>query len=198
MKKWYFVLFLISFLIVSFLFCWDFKPEEAEVKGLNTIPFENEPNITITPELNISRFFPYVISSNNIPGTPQSVFIELWGENGNGDTTCWDYYVDGRCGSSNLIKNMTYSDGLWSTGNIYPDSIYPEIYFASSEITWKNTPLSASVRRNNYQIMHFNNPFVMTSSSIFSKAQNIIYSKSVLTRLKYHSKSETFSTFIFV
>ena len=49
-----------------------------EVKGMTT--FEIDPTLTITPELNISRFASYLISSDDVPGTPTSVSIEMLGE----------------------------------------------------------------------------------------------------------------------
>ncbi len=124
---------------------------EKDVLGLTTVSFETEPTLTITPELNITRFLPYVISSNDIQGTPESVFIELWGKNGNGNTTCWDYYADGTCNSTNIIKNMTNSSGTWANGYIHiqylkviPMEILP------SQLT--QIPLTATTTKQ--QIVH--------------------------------------------
>ncbi len=57
---------------------------------------------------------------------------------------------------------MTLTSGVWSTGNIYP-----EIYFANSQVTWANQPLSTPLRRNAYHIMNFKNPFTMVGDMYF-------------------------------
>lgn len=72
--------------ITIFSFSYFFPSTDKEVKGLTTVAFDPQPTVQITPELNISRFAPYVISSNDIPDTPQRVYIELWGKNGDGVT----------------------------------------------------------------------------------------------------------------
>ena len=92
--------------------------------------------------------------------------LKCWGKNG-GETPCWDYTVDGICESENVVKTMTQSGGTWTSSNIYPDSIYPEIFFAKSSVTWGNAPESRILRRNDYSIMHFDNPFTMVSDMSF-------------------------------
>ena len=135
-----------------------------DVKGISS--FEIEPTINIIPELNMARFLPYNISAENIPGDPDSVSFELWGKNGDGGT-CWDYYVDGTCASTNVIQEMTNSNGTWLSSYIFPDHIYPEIFLANDDVTWNNAPLSTPVRRDDYTIMHFDNAFTMVNEMYF-------------------------------
>lgn len=142
----------LSLVLFSFLTIYIQRDREG-IKGVNDLQFEVEPSIVIEPDLNISRFAPYIISSTGIPESPESVFLNISGKNGDGGD-CWDYYADGTCSSEPISKQMTYSNGEWVSPNIYPDYIYPEIYFAPSNITWNNVPLSLNVRRNNYHIMH--------------------------------------------
>ncbi len=167
-KNYLYISILLFSFFTAFLLISTKNSNKEDVKGLSTISFETEPTIAINPELNISRFAQYILSAQNIPDTPNSVFMEIWGLNGNDPSeTCWDYYVDGTCGSKNIVTQMSKIGSEWKTGNIYPDSIYPEIYFANSDITWENTPLSKPIRRNEYHIMHFNNPFRMVNDMSF-------------------------------
>lgn len=80
------------------------------------------------------------------------------------DNQCWDFFVDGTCASEPLSLNMTYdTDSNSYKKNIYPDQIYPEIFFAPSNVTWGNAPLNTPLRRNDYHIFHFVNNFEMVS-----------------------------------
>ena len=126
-------------------------------------------DITIVPDLDISRFLPYNITAQitNWP-TSSSATVRIENINGNGNTSCWDYYADGTCGSSPIELTMNYDSGsLWESINVYPDYIYPEIYFAPSAITWANAPSNISVRRGSYHMLHFHNPFTMTANQSF-------------------------------
>ncbi len=136
------------------------------IKGDEVSPFDPQPDITVVPELNISRFAPYTIEATGIPGTPNRVSLKIDGLNGDGGE-CWDYYADGTCGSESRSKNMTLSGDKYVSENVYPDTIYPEIYFADSDVTWYNQPSEMIIRRNDYHIMHFNNPFTMTDEMSF-------------------------------
>jgi len=138
MKKKLSILLTISLLLLLSVTTILLYPRDQEsVQGLVIKPFETEPTVTIDPELTMARFSPYIISAEGIPETPSSVSLEIWGKNGNSsEEICWDYYVDGTCGSENITKSMTYDGTSWKSPNIYPDSIYPEIYFANSNLTW--------------------------------------------------------------
>ena len=117
--------------------------------------------------MDISRFASYYLSAD-ITGSPTSVSTVLTGINRDGGTD-WNYYVNGTSVSDAVTKTMTddNSDGTWLSENIYPDSIYPEIYFAPSSITWYNVPSNIDVRRANYHLLHFTNPFEIATSSTF-------------------------------
>lgn len=125
-------------------------------------------NISIGPSLDISRFSSYTITADiaNYPtGSPVSVGIS--GINGDGGSH-WNYLVDGTPSSEILNFDMTYVSGTtWQKTNIYPDYIYPEIYFATSSITWNNTPQEIDIRRNNYHLFHLQNPFTMVADMSF-------------------------------
>ncbi len=126
-------------------------------------------NTIIDPLLDISIFSPYKIKST-ITGSPTSVSVDISGINGNlTNNENWNYYVDGTPDSDIRTKTMTYDIGedMWISENIYPDDIYPEIFFAPSSITWNNAPSSTIIRRSNYHIMHFQNPLTMAASSSF-------------------------------
>ena len=123
-------------------------------------------DVSINPELDISRFAPYKIFVENVPSQDDvsSVSLELKALNGNSvPTDCWDYFIDGVCDSQILHYNLTYnlSETRWETKNIYPDQIYPETFFAPSSITWNNTPINKTTYRESYEIFKFNNNFDM-------------------------------------
>ncbi|MDD2654787.1 MAG: PGF-pre-PGF domain-containing protein [Candidatus Omnitrophica bacterium] len=124
--------------------------------------------INITPALDISIFSPYKITTNITSEHPlSSVVLNLSSINGEG-VSCWDYYLNGTCGSENLIFDMSYDSGdIWEKPYIFPDYIYPEIYFASSEITWYNLPLETSMWRRNYHLFNFTNSFLVDENMSF-------------------------------
>lgn len=128
-------------------------------------------NIEMSPRLDVSKFSPYKIIADISP-SPDSAIVSIRGINGDdpdNELSCWDYFVDGSCDPSGSIKSMTYNSvsTKWESDNIYPDDIYPEIFFAPSSLTWGNSPSNTVVNRDNYQIMHFNNPFTMVDESSF-------------------------------
>lgn len=124
--------------------------------------------INITPNLDFTRFNSYDLIVN-ITNTSSinSVKINVSGINGQGEI-CWDYYINGTCNSENLIFNMNYdSINIWKKEKIYPDYIYPEIFFAPSIITWNNLPSNISLRRKNYHLFNFTNSFTMVENMSF-------------------------------
>ncbi len=126
-------------------------------------------SIILDPSLNISRFAPYKIKAN-ISDNPESVSVDISSINGNvtNTTTCWNFFVDGRCDSDARTKSMINVSGdLWESTNIFPDDIYPEIFFVPSDITWYYAPEDRTFNRNNYQILKFNNPFEMVDGMSF-------------------------------
>jgi len=124
-------------------------------------------NVTINPDLDVSYFGSYAIEAD-ITGTPNSVTVEVAGINQDGGEY-WNYYVDGTAASDSIIKTMidADTDGYWISESILPDNIYPEIFFAPSAITWNNTPSDIDLRRANYHVLHFENPFVMEADANF-------------------------------
>jgi hypothetical protein len=143
--------------------------------NLNTISAATIEEILLTPPLDVSYFSGYrvdanIIDINAIDANVRLLVSAINGEGGN----CWDYYVDGTCGSEELDFSMDYNStsGLWRR-IIYPDYIYPEIYFADSNTTWNNTPLNINTRRDNYQIFKINNSFEMDSNMSFWIEVNI-------------------------
>lgn len=133
---------------------------------------EFNPTVTIDPDLNVARFAPYNIYATNVPdqGNLTSLTLDVDTLNGNTTpTTCWDYKVDGTCDSQTKHLTMTYDEVelRWESQNIYPDYIYPEVYFAPSSITWNNLPQNISLRRGSYHIFHMTNPYDMVGNMSF-------------------------------
>jgi uncharacterized repeat protein (TIGR02543 family) len=135
-------------------------------------------DIEISPALDITRFAPYKFLST-ITGSPTSVSVDLSGINGQlgpEDPMRWNYYVDGTPVSETQTKTMTYNatSGKWESPNVYPDSLYPEIFFADSNVTWYNTPANQTLQRNSYQMLHFANPFTMVGDMSFFVEVNAV------------------------
>lgn len=126
-------------------------------------------SISIDPGLDVSRFAPYTINAD-IDRLPQSstATANITGINGDGRET-WNYYANGDPGTENVSREMAYDASLdqWKSSSVYPDNIYPEMYFAPSSITWNNAPVETVLRRNNYQLFHFKNSFSVTGDMSF-------------------------------
>lgn len=142
----------------------------AGILVFSSIALTFNPTVSISPTLDISRFSPYKIIVTDVPEPENLVSLRANVSVIGGDgQNCWDYYVDGTCNSASANYNLTYDsdNNNWTTSNIYPDTIYPEIYFGPSSITWNNAPLTFPVRRGDYQIFHFSNPFSMVGDMSF-------------------------------
>ena len=126
-------------------------------------------SVNLTPELDFTRFAPYNVTAN-ITNTSvlNSVQVNISGINGEG-CVFWDFYVNGSCASEILNFEMNYSasEGLWKKTNIFPDYIYPEIFFAPSEIAWYNEPSEIETWRRNYHLFNFTNSFEMVENMSF-------------------------------
>ena len=121
----------------------------------------------IDPELDFSLFTPYSVIASTVPADAENVQLNLSVKTGD-DNPCWDFYADGTCASQPMTFNMTYdSETNTYKRTIYPDQIYPEIFFASSSVTWSNAPLNTPIRRNDYHILHLANTFTMVSDMSF-------------------------------
>ncbi len=154
-------------------------------------------NVEIVPTLDVSYFSSYKIKAN-ITGSPSSVEVQLSGLNSD-NVSYWNYFVDGTPLSEMVTKIMSFDSGenKYISENIYPDSIYPEIFFASSSVTWNNTPLNLDIRRSNYHLLHFDNPFTMVASSSFfieinSLPKSIVNSTDLSVYLVKNNKDISF------
>lgn len=133
---------------------------------------ETVSNIQMIPNLDISYFGAYKIRSN-ISGSPTSVSVQVNGINGDGGSY-WNYYASSTPYYDLVTKTMTATSTYYESSNIYPDSIYPEIFFAPSAITFNNNPTNIDLRRNNYHLFHLQNPYTMTASSSFFIEMNAV------------------------
>ncbi len=138
------------------------EEERAEEREMTNEEMESV-QLDISPALDFSKFSPYTMTATSVPGTPTNVSLNLSVNMGD-ENTCWDFNTIGQCASAPLQFDMSYNpETLSYTKNVYPDYIYPEIFFADSDITWNNSPLNTSIRRNEYQIFHFTNKFATVS-----------------------------------
>ena len=123
--------------------------------------------LKLRPALDIGRFEPYTIEAEIDP-KPSKAYVKITGINGDGgDVT--NYFADGTPKPDEVLKPLSYNPvlGSWISESIYPDSIYPEIYFVPSSVTWNNKPDNEIVRKTNYQILHFQNPYRMVEDMNF-------------------------------
>ncbi len=147
-----------TIIIFSLIFSPMFSPR--------TLAENSVTSIEIIPELDISIFSPYKIRAE-VSGTPNSVSASLSEINGE-DASAWNYYADGTPASVTITKNMTNIGGnIWETGAIYPDDIYPEIFFSDSSLTWNNDPSEIEMWRRNYHLFKFQNPFTPSDDMSF-------------------------------
>ncbi|MDD5023235.1 MAG: hypothetical protein PHU63_03640, partial [Candidatus ainarchaeum sp.] len=125
-------------------------------------------DINITPELDISFFGSYTIYANITNDSAiTSVIVNISSINGEG-VPCWDFYVNGTCGSETLSFPMVLDVGdIWKKTTIRPDYIYPEIYFAKNDITWYNAPSNIDIYRRSYHIFNFTNSFEVDNNMSF-------------------------------
>jgi hypothetical protein len=123
-------------------------------------------NISLDPSLNISRFAPYTLIAQT-SWTMISWEVNLGVLDGD-NNSCRNYYADGTCDSETMIFPLVNSgDNTRVKTSIYPDYIYPEIFFAPSTITWSNAPLQTSINRSSYHIFKMTNPFAMVDEMSF-------------------------------
>ncbi len=71
---------ILAIIPLSFLLLKTFDDDKGKVLGLTTNSFQTNPSLDIVPDLNISRFLPYVLTTNEIPGTPSEVSVEISGK----------------------------------------------------------------------------------------------------------------------
>lgn len=133
-------------------------------------------NPQLNPVLTVVRFSPYKLSAVIDPkGTEiNSVQAEITPLLG-GNVLPTNYYVNGSAYDEGTItRTLTYRpDTLTnyyetnSSNYIYPDQIYPEIFFMPSNITNNNVPQNKRVSAGNYDLMHFQNPLAITPQTSF-------------------------------
>lgn len=120
--------------------------------------------------LNITYFGPYIFAAT-LSGYVISGAVNLSGINGNGGS-CIDYYASGSCAvtwwSTSFSYPLIYSgNNIRVKKRIYPDQIYPEIYFADNSITWYTTGSQSRITQSNYTLVHMKNPYIMTGNTTF-------------------------------
>jgi len=170
------------------------------ILGLNIVAGSDTPTINdlkISPELDISYFGRYTVEANIT--NADTVKIKVTAINGESGNDCWDYYIDGVCASEPLEFDMTWASGdIWKKEYIYPDNIYPEVFFTSSDTTWYNNPSDMLLHRHNYHLFHFINPFQMDTNMSFWIELNAVprnYSTSAPIEVYVIGKGETTSYF---
>jgi PGF-pre-PGF domain-containing protein len=138
---------------------------DYEAITLNILDYQlSIDTLTVSPQLNLTRFAPYTIQSTITNTTPLiTSYAKVTGINGDGSSYI-DYYVNGTSVLKTTNLNLTYSGGELTSTSLYPDNIYPEIYFQPSTVTWYKTPSDSLTYRHNYQVMDFQNPFTMDSN----------------------------------
>ncbi|MBP6931688.1 MAG: peptidoglycan-binding protein [Candidatus Pacebacteria bacterium] len=137
------------------------------ISSSNIVLAESITNIEIDPKLDVSIFNPYKIKAQ-ISGSPVSVEAVIQLLNADGSKS-WDYDASGLPFSTKIQKTMTYDrdEDKYISEDIYPDSIYPEIFFVPSDVTKENPALETNITKDNYHLFHFNNPLTLTNSSSF-------------------------------
>jgi hypothetical protein len=74
---------------------------------------------------------------------------------------------------------LIYSgDQIWKLNDLRPDQLYPQISFASQEITENNLPEETELTSNAYSILHMQNNFSMTGNTSFWIELNTIKNSS--------------------
>ncbi|MCF7834899.1 LamG domain-containing protein [Candidatus Gracilibacteria bacterium] len=138
----------------------------ATVTWIQSTSFHQIDDIILDPSLNISRFAPYTLitqTSGDILSGEVDLSI-LDGDN----NSCRNYYTDGTCDSQTMnFPLISSANNTRVKTGIYPDYIYPEIFFAPSDITRNNTPIETTINRNNYHIFKMDNPFTMVDEMSF-------------------------------
>ncbi len=137
-------------------------------------------SITMPDELNIAHFGNYQVEVDldvdegitlhtvTLSTTP----VTLEGNEFEDDYD-WNYYThdtDGSTASNDPVVKVKTGDEFEGDNlfrGIRPDDIYPEIHFASSDITHYNEPKDIIINRDNIQLMKFNNPFNMVANTSF-------------------------------
>lgn len=156
------VYFLIAFFALASFFVLGYQGVFS-----SDVPLVN--NTELVPPLDVFRFAPYTLEAS-IDRFPQgkTATAEIYGINGDGGNY-WNYKTDGTPMPDTVTRNLTYdsASGKWKSSSVYPDNLYPEIYYAPSSVTWYNQPQNEIVRRNNYQILHFQNPYTPTGDMSF-------------------------------
>lgn len=122
-------------------------------------------DVNVSPELDVALFTAYSAVADIELAT--DVNVTITGINGDGGTTI-DYYSDGNTSATTRTFAMVNTAGnTWNYSYLYPDYLYPEIYFAPSTITWTNAHSDYPLWKNSYHIMHYSNPFTMEANMSF-------------------------------
>lgn len=129
--------------------------------------------------LDITHFGAYRVTADIDPNgrTINSVKLRVTPQNADAlqpepeTETNWDFLTNGTPEPDpnvSLVYYMTNSLGnSWAFNELYPDDIYPEVFFAPSEVTHKERPSQTLINNRNYHLMHFQNPFTMGENTSF-------------------------------
>ncbi|WP_198314158.1 T9SS type A sorting domain-containing protein [Alkalitalea saponilacus] len=129
-------------------------------------------NIELTPLPVISYFGLYEVRADLNPNgtTIDAVNAITSIVNGEGPEAHSEFYTDGEEFNEDPYKKVMTNIGgdTYSNNTIRPDDVYPEIFFAPTNVTTTNVPVDIQINRSQYHIMKFNNPFkIVNNSSIF-------------------------------
>lgn len=164
------------------------EPDKGSRAGTVTITnIELEPILSITAfglysvHVDVTKDVGVTIDEVNLTATPLS-----YAENDLVQGFKWNYYTwldedNDQVPSDNQPIARTIEEDIQGTnvrysftgspaepfGGIRPDDIYPEIHFATDEITHNKEPDDEPIRSNNIQLMKFNNPFTMGDGTSF-------------------------------
>jgi hypothetical protein len=131
-------------------------------------------NIVLDPGLNITHFSFYKATADINPGTHNinSVTLRVTPQNGDAVQSNWDFYTNGTPEPNpntplnySMVKRET--ENRWDFSLLRPDDIYPEIFFASTDVTNADSPADMLINSRSYQLMHFQNPFTMGNNTSF-------------------------------
>lgn len=151
--------FLLPFLIISFGIILFFSSPALAGDTLIT-------NLSLNPSLDISYFGNYTFTADITP-EPGSATVTL-AETTDNSPASFHYCVDGMDITDSDSYSMSIDSGsTWKATGIRPDEIYPSIAFAPFTTFWNNSPTNINVRRQNYHVLHFSNPLIMSGDMNF-------------------------------
>lgn len=130
-------------------------------------------DIKLLPNLDVSRFAPYVLQAN-VSWTVISGNVTIEGINWDG-RECRDYLASGECVTNTTLTHpLVFSWGTtWVKTWVRPDHIYPQIFFMDNAKNWWTPKTNHQLKKNEYEILHYKNPFTMEGGMSFFIELNI-------------------------